>query len=107
MEFSDKAAIVTGTTGIGRAVAQRLARGGARVLACGIDTAANAALAAEAEGEGLPIETFTTDVACPEQVRAAVETAVARFGGLDIIVNTAAIHPYGDAVSTDWETWER
>lgn len=107
MEFSDKAAIVTGTTGIGRAVAQRLARGGARVLACGIDTAANAALAAEAEGEGLPIETFTTDVACPEQVRAAVETAVARFGGLDIIVNTAAIHPYGDAVSTDWETWKR
>lgn len=109
MEFSDKAAIVTGTTGIGRAVAQRLARGGARVLACGIDAAANAALAAEAEAEaeGLPIETFTMDVACPEQVQAAVETAVARFGGLDIIVNTAAIHPYGDAVSTDWETWKR
>ena len=44
MDFEHKMAIVTGTTGIGKAVAIRLARGGARVLACGIDNAANRAL---------------------------------------------------------------
>jgi NAD(P)-dependent dehydrogenase (short-subunit alcohol dehydrogenase family) len=107
MEFENKAAIVTGTTGIGRAVALRFARGGAGVLACGIDAAANDKLAAEARDAGLSIEVRTMDAAEPEQVCAAVQRAVDRFGGLDIIVNTAAVHPYGDAVTTDWATWNR
>lgn len=40
MEFSNKVAIVTGTTGIGKAIAKRFDRGGAQVLSCGIDLAA-------------------------------------------------------------------
>jgi NAD(P)-dependent dehydrogenase (short-subunit alcohol dehydrogenase family) len=40
-EFENKVAIVTGTTGIGRAIAKRLVSGGASVTACGIDEAAN------------------------------------------------------------------
>ena len=36
-EFEGKVAIVTGTTGIGRAIAKRFAAGGANVLACGIE----------------------------------------------------------------------
>jgi NAD(P)-dependent dehydrogenase (short-subunit alcohol dehydrogenase family) len=106
-DFNGKVAIVTGTTGIGRAIAKRFARGGARVLACGIDAAANDKLAAEGRSENLAIELCTMDVSQPEQVQAAVVTAVSRFGGLDIIVNTAAVHPYGDAVQTDFETWNR
>jgi NAD(P)-dependent dehydrogenase (short-subunit alcohol dehydrogenase family) len=50
---------------------------------------------------------FQVDIAEPAQVRAAVEAAVSRYGGLDIIVNTAAVHPYGDAVETAPETWDR
>ena len=107
MEFSEKVAIVTGTTGIGRAVARLLAGRGAHVLACGIDPAANAVLATEAKDEGLDIEVRTMDASNPAAVEAAVEAAVARYGGLDIIVNAAAIHPYGDAVETDVETWNR
>jgi len=41
-EFAEKVALVTGTTGIGRAIALRLAAGGAQVVGCGIDTTANA-----------------------------------------------------------------
>jgi NAD(P)-dependent dehydrogenase (short-subunit alcohol dehydrogenase family) len=107
MEFSGKIAIVTGTTGIGRATAKRLARGGASVLACGIDAPANQRLAEETKAEGLTVETMQVDVAQPAQVRAAVQTAVHLFGGLDILVNAAAVHPYGDAVETDFETWSR
>jgi NAD(P)-dependent dehydrogenase (short-subunit alcohol dehydrogenase family) len=107
VEFSGKRAIVTGTTGIGRAVAFRLGRGGARVFACGIDPEANAALAADAKTEGLPIEVHTMDVSDPGEVQEAVMAAVALFGGLDIIVNAAAVHPYGDAVRTEPGIWNR
>jgi meso-butanediol dehydrogenase/(S,S)-butanediol dehydrogenase/diacetyl reductase len=107
MEFLDKVAIVSGTTGIGRAVAFRLGRGGAQVLSCGIDPAANAALAADAKTAGLPIEVHRMDVSDPTEVREAVAAAVALFGGLDIIVNAAAVHPYGDAVHTEPDVWNR
>jgi len=54
-DFENKGAIVTGTTGIGKAVAKRLARGGAQVLACGIDAAANESLKSEARAEKLSL----------------------------------------------------
>ena len=102
-----KIALVTGTTGIGRATALRLARGGARVMALGIDAEGNAALAAAVKAEALPIEVRHTDVSLPVEVEAAVEAIVSLYGGLDIIVNAAAIHPYGDAVTTSPETFAR
>jgi NAD(P)-dependent dehydrogenase (short-subunit alcohol dehydrogenase family) len=102
-EFAGKVALVTGTTGIGRAVALRLAGEGARVVAFGIDEAGNAALA-EANAA---IAVRKVDVADPAQVEAALGAVEAEFGGLDMIVNSAAVHPYGDAVATDPETFMR
>ncbi len=94
-EFDGKIALVTGTTGIGRSVALRLAAAGAQVMALGIDEVGNARLAADST-----VAVQQTDVAEPAQVEAAIEEVVRRFGGLDIIVNSAAVHPYGDAVTT-------
>ena len=107
MDFEGKVALVTGTSGIGRACAIRLAQGGASVLALGIDESANAGLTAAASAGKLSVVPRLTDVAAADQVEAAVAEAVARFGGLDIIVNSAAIHPYGDAVATSPETFAR
>ncbi len=107
MDFQGKVALVTGTTGIGKACAVRLAQGGATVLACGIDDAANAALAAEAKARGLAIHPRLTDVSVADQVESAVTEAVSRFGGLDIIINSAAVHPYGTVVSTGPDIWAR
>lgn len=106
-DFVGKIALVTGTTGIGRASAIRLAQGGARVMAIGIDEAANAALTDTVSAAGLSIVTRHADVASPESVEAAVADAAARFGGLDVVVNSAAVHPYGDAVQTPPETFAR
>lgn len=104
-EFANKVALVTGTTGIGRAAAIRLAQGGAEVLACGIDSAANQELAALAIAQCLPITAYRVDVTREDQVERAVAEAVDQFGGLDIIVNSAAVHPYGTVVTTDWDAF--
>ena len=106
-DFTGKVALVSGTTGIGRTSAIRLAQGGASVLACGIDTAANAALGLEAASLKLTIHPWQADVAVEDEVGAAVAEAVRRFGGLDIIVNSAAVHPYGTVVSTPFDIWAR
>jgi NAD(P)-dependent dehydrogenase (short-subunit alcohol dehydrogenase family) len=106
-EFENRVAIVTGTTGIGRAIAKRLAAGGAAVVACGIDSAANYQLQHQAEMDKLMLWVDLVDVSRPDQVQAMVAKTVLAHGGLDIIVNTAAIHPFGTAVETDIDTWNR
>jgi meso-butanediol dehydrogenase / (S,S)-butanediol dehydrogenase / diacetyl reductase len=106
-EFENRVAIVTGTTGIGRAIALRLATGGCSVVVAGIDAAANSELEREAESRGLALRVESCDVSQPEQVQALVAGTAAQFGGLNIIVNAAAIHPFGTAVETEPETWNQ
>src|SRR5580693_1662309 len=106
-EFSNKAAVVTGTTGIGRAIALRLAQGGARVVGFGIDAKANSDLAAEASRLKLDLGVEACDVSDPASVERTVQKAVERLGRIDILVNAAAIHPFGNVVETDPETWNR
>lgn len=107
MEFAGKIALVTGTSGIGRASARRLAQGGAKVLALGIDPKVNAEFDGLAKAENLTIETRLCDVSDDTQVAAAVADCIARHGRLDIIVNAAAIHPFGTVLTTDPATWDR
>jgi len=106
-EFENRVAIVTGTTGIGRAIAKRLASGGCSVVACGIDAPANRELQLEAQANGLPVLVEQCDVSQWDQVRSVVAKTVATHGRLDIIVNAAAILPFGTAVETDADTWNR
>lgn len=106
-DFAGKVALVTGTTGIGRAIGIRLAAGGAQVVACGIDPAGNDELGRQAATHKLTIRVETCDVTDLEPVRSVVTNTVRQFGGIDIIVNSAAIHPFGTAVQTDLTTWNR
>jgi meso-butanediol dehydrogenase/(S,S)-butanediol dehydrogenase/diacetyl reductase len=106
-DFTGKVAIVTGTTGIGRAIAERFAAGGAAVVACGIEAAANDDLTRHATDLGLALIAETCNVADADAVRSVIRTTVAQHGGLDIIVNAAAIHPFGDVIETDPDTWNR
>jgi NAD(P)-dependent dehydrogenase (short-subunit alcohol dehydrogenase family) len=106
-EFQNKVAIVTGTTGIARGIAQKLASNGAKVVACGIDPVANAELQKLADSSGLSIRVELCDASQPEQVQAIVSKTSAQFGGIDLLVNSAAVHPFGNVVDTDPVTWNR
>jgi meso-butanediol dehydrogenase / (S,S)-butanediol dehydrogenase / diacetyl reductase len=106
-EFENQVAIVTGTTGIGRAIAKRLAAAGCKVVACGIEISANQELQQDAHANELALRVEHCDVSQPDQVKSVVAKTVATYGRLNIIVNAAAIHPFGTAVETEPDTWNR
>ncbi|MCW6509473.1 SDR family NAD(P)-dependent oxidoreductase [Lichenifustis flavocetrariae] len=102
-DMEGKVALITGTSGVAAATARRLIEAGANVLACGIDETANEALRATVP----PVEVQRADMSVPDEVAFCVQRAVERFGGLDILVNAAAIHPFGTVEDTDIATWTR
>jgi len=84
-DFAGRVAVITGTTGIGRAIAMRFAAGGAQVVAGGIETAGNEELARDAAKLRLTLLVEKCDVTDFDQVRSVVTKTVNQFGGLDII----------------------
>lgn len=92
-DFKGKTALVTGAArGIGRAIALELARGGASVALNDVNESAAAEAIELAQKAGSPKAKFYKfDVADPAACESAVESVVAEFGGLHILVNNAGI----------------
>ncbi|HTM26759.1 MAG TPA: SDR family oxidoreductase [Vicinamibacterales bacterium] len=102
---SRAALVCAASRGLGRASAEALARQGVRVAICArgrqaLDEAA-AGIAA-AGGEALPIE---ADLSRADDVARAIETTVAAFGGLDILVTNTGGPPSGPFVTLDDRVW--
>jgi len=94
MRLQERIAIVTGgSRGIGRAYAERLLREGASVVLADVD-AASAAQTVEDLSDLGAVEFVHCDVRDPSSTTACASTTVDRFGGIDILVNNAAL--YGD-----------
>jgi NAD(P)-dependent dehydrogenase (short-subunit alcohol dehydrogenase family) len=90
-----KVAIVTGSSrGIGRAIAEGLARAGAAVTVNGRSPEATQATAAAIAAFGGISLAAPADVSKSAEVERLIETTVATFGRLDILVNSAGISPY-------------
>ncbi len=106
-EFAGRVAVVAGgSLGIGRAAAIRLAAGGASVVLCGRRReAVEEAVSVAREGGGA-VDGLAADVSTAEGVRRLVDHAVAAFGGVDILVNSAGIQRYGTVTETDEATWD-
>jgi rhamnulose-1-phosphate aldolase/alcohol dehydrogenase len=99
-------ALVTGAgSGIGRAIALRLAAEGACVVVADRDTEGAATVAAEIGGTDAAVP-VAADVTDEEQVAAAVAAAALAFGGVDLVVNNAGLSvskPLLDTTVADWD----
>jgi NAD(P)-dependent dehydrogenase (short-subunit alcohol dehydrogenase family) len=104
-----KMAFVTGAGGgIGGAIARRFAAEGAKVMCADVDRAAAERIAAEIGQAGGTARAIGCDVAKSGEVRDAIEAASREFGGLGVLVNTAASDdPVGDTVELDEAAWNR
>lgn len=89
------ALVVGGGNGIGRETAQQAARRGAHVVVADKDLEAATAVAAEAQklGGKESVTAIEIDISDRNSIRRALRATLAAYGGLDIIVNTAALFP--------------
>jgi len=99
--LAEQAIVITGaSSGIGLSTARIAAKAGASVLLVARSEAELAEVVAEIKREGGTAEFFVADVGDAEQVRAAAERAVERFGRIDTWVNNAGTAIYGAAIDT-------
>jgi NAD(P)-dependent dehydrogenase (short-subunit alcohol dehydrogenase family) len=107
LNLSGKTAVVTGAArGIGRAIALRLADAGANVVLCDLAEAAAQATAHEIIEAGGKALSLAADVTVSGDVERLV-AATAMFGGVDILVNNAALRGWATWDTLTEEDWDR
>ncbi|WP_104060459.1 bifunctional aldolase/short-chain dehydrogenase [Arthrobacter sp. 4R501] len=103
---ASRIALVTGAaSGIGKAIAARLASDGACVVIADLNLESAQAVAAELGGADVAIG-VQADVTDEAQIAAAVQEAVLAFGGLDLVVNNAGLSiskPLLETTEKDWD----
>jgi len=110
ISLAGRTALLTGATGaLGSAVAEAYCRAGARMLLSARDEDRLQALARTLSTRyQCDVSALPCDLSQPAHVRRLAEDACRRFGGLDILVNAAAvIGPIGPVWETDWTEWTR
>jgi NAD(P)-dependent dehydrogenase (short-subunit alcohol dehydrogenase family) len=107
----DRVAIVTGSSqGLGFEIARAYVQAGARVMVCARDAALIDSRRREIAALATPdvVDAIAADVSREDAVQRLVETTLARFGGLHILVNNAGVYgPMGRSEDVDWTEWTR
>jgi NAD(P)-dependent dehydrogenase (short-subunit alcohol dehydrogenase family) len=100
-DFEDKIAVVTGAAqGIGRALAERFAKAGMKVVLVDVDRAALTSTTQALRGSGATVLDIEADVADYEQVRMVAAAAYEKFGAVHVLYNNVGIS------STPVPIWE-
>jgi len=102
-ELNNKVAVVTGASkGIGKAIARAFGQQGAKVIVVSRKADAVKETADEFRKEGIDATGIAAHMGDPVQIKALVEQTIQTYGGIDILVNNAAINPvFGPILQTD------
>ena len=108
MEFEGRVIVVTGgASGIGRACVSAFAAEGGRVVLADWDIAQGEQVTAEVRAAGGDALFVATDVTRGEDAERLAQTTVARYGGIDVLVNNAGIQRYGTVIDTPRDVWDQ
>ena len=108
MKLKDRVAVITGAgRNIGEAAARLFASEGARVCVVDMDPGRGEKVVKDLEGGGHQAIYAKCDVSKTDEVKAMVRAAVDAFGGIDILVNNAAITDHETIFSISEEEWDQ
>jgi len=108
MRSTDKVAVITGAaSGIGKEIAIRFAREGAKIVIADLNQNAANATAAELDPAGRRALGIAMDVANEEQVNDGIDKAIAAFGALDVLVSNAGIQIVAPLVDFEFAKWKK
>jgi NAD(P)-dependent dehydrogenase (short-subunit alcohol dehydrogenase family) len=111
VQFENKVAIVTGSAqGIGEAYARAIAAEGAAVVVADIDKEKAAAVAEAIRGTGGDATLVEVDVSSNQSTQALAEAAIQKYGGIDFLVNNAAIYggmQLAPLIKVDWDYYTK
>ena len=106
-DYMGKGAVITGgADGIGRAIAERAAKAGMKLVLADIDAARLDAAVAQFAAQGIEAIGLRTDVSKQEQVEALAALAFERFGNVHLLVNNAGVghnRPVWETTQADWD----
>jgi short-subunit dehydrogenase len=107
-DLSGKRAVVTGAAaGIGQAIAIELARAGCRLFLIDLNADALGKVVAAVRESGAEAVGRTCDLADPTQIAESMAAAIAKWGGIDLLINNAGIAYYGATHEMQIEQWDR
>jgi NAD(P)-dependent dehydrogenase (short-subunit alcohol dehydrogenase family) len=105
IDLSKAVAVITGGgSGVGRATAHSLARRGAQVVVTDVDADRAAGVAAELSEHGVAVR---CDVTSLEDLQAVRDTALERFGRVDLVMNNVGVLAVGPVEAIPLEGWQR
>jgi 2-deoxy-D-gluconate 3-dehydrogenase len=108
LDLSAKAAIVTGgASGMGKAVALRLAEAGASVMLADLDEAASKQTVKHIRAKGGTAAFSIVNAGVPSDAKQVVAETVQTFGRLDLMVNSPGVYPPAPVLSMTEEVWDK
>jgi NAD(P)-dependent dehydrogenase (short-subunit alcohol dehydrogenase family) len=108
LDFTEKVSLVTGAgSGIGRAVAVRLAHEGSKVVVTDVDEGRLAETREMIEAAGGQVHAHRAELGSSGAIRELIESCDTAFGRLDVVINNAGTHSGGSVDSFTPEEWDR
>lgn len=106
-EFKDRVAVVTGAAnGIGRAIAERCAQEGMKVVLAGINEDNLVKVENELKAQGASVISVRTDVSQRTDIEALAQMTLDTFGAVHLLVNNAGVGAGGSVWDSSWNDWE-